>query len=76
LPGKKVIQRRQDGSESFERTWDEYKEGFGVLAKEFWLGKMPTEFLTVKALAAFHTPLCNRAFGSRLASQTWFIYEI
>ncbi|XP_046552977.1 fibrinogen-like protein 1, partial [Haliotis rubra] len=32
-----VIQNRYGGSEGFDRTWDEYKEGFGDLKREFWL---------------------------------------
>ncbi|XP_038068973.1 angiopoietin-related protein 2-like [Patiria miniata] len=41
-----VFQRRQDGSVSFNRTWQEYAEGFGNLTGEFWLGNQKLHSLT------------------------------
>ena len=44
--GWTVIQRRQDGSVNFQRTWGEYAKGFGNPIKEFWFGNENIHRLT------------------------------
>ena len=41
-----VVQRRQDGSVDFNRTWMEYEDGFGKLTGEFWYGLRALHCLT------------------------------
>nr|XP_057929788.1 angiopoietin-related protein 4-like [Doryrhamphus excisus] len=36
--GWTIIQKRLDGSQSFNHLWESYKKGFGSLNSEFWLG--------------------------------------
>ena len=41
-----VFQRRRNGQEDFNRNWEEYKNGFGNLKWEFWLGNENIHCLT------------------------------
>ncbi|KAL3986903.1 hypothetical protein ACER0C_014018 [Sarotherodon galilaeus] len=47
--GWTVIQRRQDGSINFFRDWEQYKQGFGNLDGEYWLGLENLYWLTKQA---------------------------
>ncbi len=44
--GWTVIQRRLNGTVDFYRGWDDYKNGFGDLNTEFWLGNEKIHQLT------------------------------
>ncbi|GFO15165.1 ficolin-1 [Plakobranchus ocellatus] len=44
-----VIQRRRTGKINFYRNWAAYKEGFGSLAEDFWLGNERIHQLTSEA---------------------------
>uniref|UniRef100_A0A3Q1H999 Fibrinogen C-terminal domain-containing protein n=2 Tax=Anabas testudineus TaxID=64144 RepID=A0A3Q1H999_ANATE len=44
--GWTVIQNRQDGTLDFNRTWQEYREGFGSPLGEHWLGNAALHALT------------------------------
>lgn len=47
--GWTVIQRRVDGSVSFDRNWRDYRDGFGDLHSEFWLGNDHIHDLSTQA---------------------------
>lgn len=44
--GWTVFQRRRDGSVSFNRAWSEYRDGFGELRGEHWLGNQYLHLLS------------------------------
>nr|XP_006635703.1 PREDICTED: angiopoietin-1 isoform X2 [Lepisosteus oculatus] len=65
--GWTVIQRREDGSVDFQRTWKEYKMGFGSPSGEHWLGNEFMFLLTSQRQYALRIELTdwdgNHAFS-------------
>ncbi|XP_060072778.1 fibroleukin-like [Ylistrum balloti] len=41
-----IVQRRYDGTLTFDKTWNEFKAGFGDLDGEYWIGNEALHLLT------------------------------
>ena len=59
-----MIQRRFDGSVSFDRTWSECARGFGNKTGEYWLGLNYIHRLTTSAGQLLRVDLDVLAFAS------------
>ncbi|KAJ4438817.1 hypothetical protein ANN_14769 [Periplaneta americana] len=55
--GWTVVQRRVDGSQEFNRKWDEYAAGFGSPSGEFWLGNEALHSLTADNCSSLRVDL-------------------
>ncbi|XP_062595215.1 angiopoietin-1-like [Saccostrea cucullata] len=55
--GWTVFQKRFDGSVIFDRHWDDYKNGFGTVKSEYWLGNEAIYELTRSEQTRLHVSL-------------------
>ncbi|XP_071836981.1 ficolin-1-like [Apostichopus japonicus] len=70
--GWTVFQRRVDGSVDFYRNWTSYKEGFGELDHEFWLGNDKLYYLTNQGRYTLRIDLVDREGSSYFAKYDLF----
>ncbi|KAI8519485.1 hypothetical protein Bbelb_027420 [Branchiostoma belcheri] len=70
--GWTVIQRRQDGSVPFDRTWTEYEQGFGNTSGEYWLGLGNIHSLTAQKQNELYVYLEDWETNSRFARYSTF----
>ena len=73
--GWTVFQRRQDGSVYFYRNWTDYKNGFGNMSGEFWLGLDKINRLTKNNDTEFRVDLEDFEGGKRYAKYSKFDVE-
>ncbi|XP_035664242.1 ficolin-1-A-like [Branchiostoma floridae] len=72
--GWTVIQRRQDGSVPFNRTWEEYKLGFGNTSGEYWLGNDNIHLLTSQENFTLRVDLMD--WGGQTAYAEYSLFRI
>ena len=69
-----VFQRRIDGTVNFNRNWNSYKNGFGNVEKEFWLGLDKIHRLTNAKQLSLRVDLWD--FDSNNASAVYGSFSI
>ena len=70
--GWTVFQRRLDGSVDFYRGWEDYKNGFGVLNGEFWLGLDKINRITTAARTALRIDMEDTSSNTKYAEYDLF----
>ncbi|XP_052699741.1 microfibril-associated glycoprotein 4-like isoform X1 [Crassostrea angulata] len=70
--GWTVFLRRMDGSEKFNRKWEEYQRGFGNVSAEHWLGNQILHEITVHRLYELRVNLEDFAGNKRFAKYSHF----
>ena len=70
--GWTVIQKRLDGSVDFYRGWTDYKNGFGDLNGEFWLGLDKIKRLTNARRCRIHVDLQETNGDTAYAEYDYF----
>ena len=66
-----VFQRRRNGQQDFNMNWDDYKNGFGDLKWEFWLGLEKIHCLTTATCRAE----LRVDLGDKTGRQAYAIYD-
>ena len=64
--GWTVVQRRVDGSVSFQRGWNDYRHGFGGAYGEHWVGTDRLHWLTTQRPYQLRVDLWDWDGGCRL----------
>ena len=70
--GWTVFQRRLDGSVDFFRGWKDYKDGFGDLKGEFWLGLDKIHRLSVASRNELRIDMEDTSGNTRYAEYDLF----
>lgn len=73
--GWTIIQQRIDGSVSFDRSWEEYKLGFGNLSRDHWIGLENIHLLTRQQPVHISFELLMTLTGN-LATATYYMFQV
>ncbi|VDI14343.1 Hypothetical predicted protein [Mytilus galloprovincialis] len=70
--GWSIIQRHQDRTVDFQRTWSEYENGFGNVEGDYWLGNKYIHHLTSSGKYELRIVLTNNKNEKRYAAYKQF----
>ncbi|KAJ8049882.1 Angiopoietin-related protein 1 [Holothuria leucospilota] len=73
--GWTVLQRRDRGATGFYENWINYKNGFGDIQDEFWLGNDKIHYLTKQGTYELRIDFVSSSYSAKYAKYTSFRTE-